>query len=207
MRSIRQLSVLSLALVALGLASCAPSTEIVSFRDPAFMTTRYKHLVVMVDTADLMWRKALESGLVTELATVGIQGIESTSLLAPTRAWSEAQRHDAFVAAGADGIVTLAVQGNGTVESYVPPSVSTTVTSARRDSAHGGGEVQKSTTSTTDGYVERRDWAKFTITLTDLATGRTAWIAMNRLNGGYSQIERFSREVAERMSGDGLASR
>ncbi len=198
------------AFAVLMLAGCQKSVEMASFRDPGFPTARYARVMVLADTSDLIWRKALESGMVASLRELGVRAIESTSIMAPTRSWSPEERRAAIAAAGVDGILTFVPQASGVSESYVPPETSTntkTTTTAQTgagDAAKGSGTKteQTATTSTKEGYVSRSDWTRFEIRLIDRATERTAWIGMHRISGPYSMVEKFCQEIAERMVDD-----
>lgn len=77
-----------LAVLAFVLASCV-STKTTSYSDPEYREKAFNSICVYADIDDFETREIIESKLVKELKSMGVNAQKSTDILPPTREWSE----------------------------------------------------------------------------------------------------------------------
>ncbi len=187
----------AILLLAVVLAGCGIGTGVVreeklpepitAFKDPDFATVRFRRVAVLVDTADLQWRATLERAIVAETRGRRMDAIPSTGVLFPTRVLTEAERRDVLAKSGVDAYLRLTVE-NVVVNERQVPLTSTTTTKRERNPANGApdstgksAETETVTQTTQGGYTEKTVIVRYGVSLIDVASGRTTWMAVHTL--------------------------
>jgi hypothetical protein len=211
-------------LLLLPLAGCAmysggtfryQPTSITSFRDPEFSGRAFGSLAVLADTADLTWRHNLEQSLVRSLHSRNLNAVESYTVIPPTRSWSPAQQQQALAGKGVDAYLRLVVDTVSVEEKLVPVTTSTTTTRELKKKPPLTGydsvqyDVQNETVTTTSegGYTVRTVRMRYRILLVDVATGHTAWIGLNGIDGdANARLASFCEEIAAQLVRDSIVA-
>jgi hypothetical protein len=211
----------TLIVLAVLLAGCAAyksappynAEPLTAFTDPAFKWTVFRRIAVVADTSNLEWRLKLESRLAETLTEYGTRSVRGSTLFPPTRQWSDAARRAALLADSVDGFLTLTITESSARTKYIPAVTSTTVTQERKAKEKTNGrdtsnyeEVNVITTTRQDGgYTENTPLTRYTIKLIDVATGQTAWMATNRIDGDPDdRLWSFCQEIVAQLQRDGL---
>ena len=109
---------LSAMLIALALASCGPSTELVTWKDSAFSGPGFRSIFVVVMTEGLAARTAIEGAIAQRLEARGVNAVQSLSLYSP----DEKPPYDSVEAQlarlGVDGILIVEPLGKEDIERY-----------------------------------------------------------------------------------------
>jgi hypothetical protein len=202
------------ALVILPLLAGCPGpyvpARITSVTDPAFHSRLFTHIAVVVDTADLGWRLKLERWLAETLRSKGMNAVEGSSVMPPTRGWNAALAQSMFAARSIDAYLTLEIIARGEWTRAVPLTTSTEVTTERNRKESGEEDAKEEVTVTTTttqegGYTQQIHWTRYAIRLVDVATGDVAWMATSDINGDPDRrIWSFCQEIVAQLHRDGL---
>jgi hypothetical protein len=108
----------ALAVLALGLASCGPSTELVTWKDPAFTGPGFRSVLVMAMTDNLTGRSAIEQAIAQKLEQRKINAVQSLSLFSPDAKPSYDTLEVRLSEMGIDGILIVEPIGKEDIERY-----------------------------------------------------------------------------------------
>jgi hypothetical protein len=190
--------------------------SIASFKDPEFTGRAFKHLAVLADTGDLGWRHNLEGAMVRALRSRDLDAVESHTVIPPTRSWTEAQQRQALAGKGVDAYLRLVVDTLWIETREVPVTTSTTTTRelTRKPPMTGYDSAQYEvanevvTTKSEGGYTVQTVRMRYRIQLVDVASGRNAWMALDRLDGDpSSRVAGFCEEIAAQLVRDAMVVR
>jgi hypothetical protein len=191
-------------------------SAITSFKDPEFTGRTFRHLAVLADTNDLGWRHALEAAMVRSLRSRSLSAVESHTVIPPTRSWTEGQQREALAGKGVDAYLRLVVDTISVVETEVPLTTSTTTSRELKrkppmtgyDSAQYEVENETVTTKSEGGYTVRTVTMRYRIALVDVVSGRTAWMALDRIDGdAQRRLGSFCEEIAAQLVRDAMVTR
>jgi len=161
-------------LAIVGSAGCA-STNMTSFKDPAFQNITLKRILIIANTSDLQWRQKLESRMVEAFKDVGLDAMQSVFLFPPTRNLSNDEKVALLVQNNIDAYLSINVGESGVQDVYVPPTGSTTKTKGEVFVYGNRAQYEeKSTTTVEGGYTLSKPWAKFQSKLHDVSSGSIA---------------------------------
>lgn len=202
----------ALAATALLFAGGCASTNMTSFRDPAYRTQGFSKIIVYANTYDLGWRSSIEDAIVVGLTNAGVAAIGSMDIIPPTRHMAREQIDSALAVHDVDAFLLLTVGNTGQDRVYIPARNSTTSTSGTVTTY--GGMVrysESSSTSTAGGYEISKPWASATTNLFDARTGKMAWMATSFSGGdGYANLETvlysYCNEVVSRLVSERVAN-
>lgn len=188
---------------------CA-STNITSFKDPAFQSATFSRILIIANTSDLQWRQKLESRMVESFNDAGVFAMESVLLFPPTRTLSNEEKVELLNQNSIDAYISVDVGESGVQDVYVPPTGSSTTTKGEV-SVYGNRAQyeEKSTTTVQGGYTLSKPWAQFKTELHDVSSGSNAWIASSFTGGNaYANfddvINSYCDKVVEQLKNDGL---
>jgi hypothetical protein len=191
-------------------------TSITSFKDPEFTGRTFRHLAVLADTSDLRWRHDLEAQMARSLRSRSLDAVESNIVIPPTRTWTEAQQRQALAGKGVDAYLRLVVDTVSIEENLVPVTTSTTTTRELKkkppmtgyDSAQYEVVNETVTTKSDGGYTVRKVTVSYRIALVDVASGHTAWMALNGIAGDPAgRLTEFCEEIAAQLVRDAMVAR
>lgn len=103
---------------AVGLASCGPSTELVTWTDPEFEGPGFRSLMVMVMTDNLKARTAIEGAIAQKLEARKIAALQSLSLLSPDAILAYDSLEIELSNRGIDGILIAEPLGSEAIQRY-----------------------------------------------------------------------------------------
>jgi hypothetical protein len=181
-------------------AGCA-STNLTSFKDPAFHNTTFSHILIIANTSDLQWRQNLESRMVEAFKDAGVDAVQSIILFPPTRNLSTDEKVDLLVKNNIDAYLSINVGESGVQSVYVPPIGKTVVE---------GNQVYEDPNKIVGGnYTLSKPWANFQTSLHETSSGSTAWIANSSTGGNaYANfstvINSYCDKVVKQLKEDGL---
>ena len=153
------------------------SPKLLSFRDPAFSTTTYSRIMIVVDIPDWQQGYKIEQRFVDLLQSKGVRALSAIKFMPPTRTWTEDQRDQVMKANSIDGMLRITISAEGTNVQQVP--IETTTTHKKEKEVTKKGDtvtVDKSITETQGGYTTEVPWKQYDIKMIDAASGKTAWI-------------------------------
>ena len=114
----KHLLFIATAFFLLGIPSCGPSTELTTWKDPAFEGPGFRSLLVMVMTENLKARTAIEAAIAQRLEQRQIRAVQSLSLFSP----DEKPPYDTLEARLSsmeiDAILMLEPLGNEDIQRY-----------------------------------------------------------------------------------------
>ena len=201
---------LPIALCLFSLVLGCASTNITSFKDPAYQNTAFKQILIIANTSNLQSRQMLESQMVEAFKGIGIDAMKSILLFPPTRTLSNEQKVELLLRYEIDAFLSIDVGERGVQNVYVPPTGSTTKTKGEVSVYGNRAEYEeKSTTTVQGGYSISKPWAEFQINLYDVSSGSIAWIASSHTGGnGYASfttvINSFCEKVVDQLKQDSL---
>jgi hypothetical protein len=182
------------------IGGCA-STNMTSFKDPAFQNVKFKRILVIANTSDLQWRQKLESRMVGAFNDGGIDAMQSIFLFPPTRNLSPEDKVNLLMQNNIDAYLSINVGESGVQNVYVPAIGKTVVE---------GNQVYEDPNKIVGGnYTLSKPWATFRTTLQDASSGSTAWVANSSTGGNaYASfntvINSYCEKVVEQLRQDGL---
>lgn len=186
--------------VVIAIAGCA-STNMISFKDPAFQNATFSRILVIANSSDLQWRQKLESRMVEAFKDAGVDAMQSIFLFPPTRNLSIDEKVDLLVKNNIDAYLSINVGESGVQSVYVPPIGKTVVE---------GNQVYQDPNKIVGGnYTISKPWAEFQTSLHEASSGSTAWIANSSTGGNaYANfntvINSYCDKVVEQLKQDGL---
>lgn len=113
-------NILSLVLVTVALASCAPKLSF-TWTKPGYEAAKYQKIAVFSKTRNLQVASEFQDTMVKYLADKGITAVAGLSLLNPSQLASmdEAGIHAALLKEGVDGVISVAVVDKEKSTEYV----------------------------------------------------------------------------------------
>jgi len=112
----------ALALLGLGLSSCGPSTELVTWKDPAFQGPGFRSVMVMVMSDNLKGRTEIEGAIAQKLEGRRIDAFQSLSIFSPEAVPSYDTLEAKLSAMGVDAILIVEPIGQENIERYTEGS-------------------------------------------------------------------------------------
>lgn len=174
MKKILLLLSLSLLLM-LTLCSCA-TTQTFGYIDPEYgIDYKISKIVVCFEGIALNETFELEEIMVKKLSSYNVVPIKYTSIIPPTRDYSEQERIAKIKETGADSLLLIKVSKD-TVKGYVPQTYTPGTTTTKVDRA---GNVRTTTTTgySTGGYSTTSPITTTVSSLISLEKGYTVWKA------------------------------
>lgn len=191
---------------ALSLTGCGASvSRVTSFVDSAYAHTTFRRIAIAADVGNLATMRELESKMVAALGEQGTGGIARYGLLSPTREWTREQMLAAFAHAGADGYMLITVDTSQVVEHHEPAKSTTTIQRVTPKKGEDDDATETTVTEHTDGYSYKSITTRFRMTLREMKSAETAWLAVSELESyGPSQVMSYCEEIVEKLQSDRL---
>jgi hypothetical protein len=181
MTSRRQFMVVFAGLVGLGLAGCASTGMVHTWRDPEYAGGPMKKVLILGVAGSDTNRRVFEDRFRGELSKLGVEGISSYSVL-PGNQLDEEAIKSKVRELGVDGLVVSRVIDKKTVETIYPPTTTYMGGSPYWPSYYGGyyGYYSAAYSVYTDpGYVMTTDYVYVETNLYDARTGKLAWTGIS----------------------------
>jgi hypothetical protein len=191
----RSLPAFFLAVFACLVASCA-STKVTAFRDPEFSGKQYGHVAAFVVGASLSMRQEMELKLCSRIApTPCTPGL---TIAPPTRKYTVEESSELIRASGADSLLIVSLGTDNSqsgiigYQTFSTAQATGTATTTGTVNTYGSVSTYQGTTqsnanatgqSTTVPIMYFSRAAAGTLTLLDVATGKTAWSGEMQTHG------------------------
>jgi hypothetical protein len=202
-----------LLLLVSGLAGCAGTEPLISFKDPAYRTAHFRTVLVLVDSTDDQWRASVESSIAEAMEMRGLRSLLGSKVVPPTRIWSASERRDSILAAGADAMLECLVDERGIDTRYQPPQTTTKTSVTTEQHGKKGDSIRNQTfttttsTITTGGDTIRSSWTRLSVKLIDVANGKVAWMTSYRLYDSPGDRAVFAKRLATTLKEDEIVAR
>ena len=105
-------------LLSVGLLSCGPSTELVTWKDPQFPGPGFRSVMIMVMTDNLKGRTAIEGAIAQKLEARQIASVQSLSLFSPDSIPPYDVLEARLSEIGVDAILIIEPLGQEDIERY-----------------------------------------------------------------------------------------
>lgn len=216
----------ALAALVVVLAGCA-STSMTTFVDPALAGRRYGKVMVHVASSDLALRKQIEARGVERLQDIGAPAASALDLFFPGREYSADELLTTLKTNGVEAVLLIRSAVSGSTAQYIPPTYHTTSQSSgvatttgyasgsattRGNTTYGsaygtstttGVARGTSTTTVSGGHNVYKPWARFTVELIDVSTGKAVWRAQGDSSGNaFNDQEDLWQSVADNAVGE-----
>ncbi len=204
----RRIVTLLLAMTAAALAGCT-TTEMTSFVDPAYDGERFEKILVSTNYDDLIQADHLEQAMVKELQREGATATASLAEFPPTRQRpAGGEQSGTAQQRGYDALLEVHLIAYEEEVAYIPPTYYVhEIENRNRD--RGGFTTSWSTVSASPGRTVRYPRPTHRLTLHNLESGETVWIA-EAFSSGDANIDvlfdALAKEAVRRMRSDGVLS-
>jgi len=201
MRKLAAITGICLAVLFMGVLAGCIITNVKGFTDNDYQGYRLKHMVVRAPNANFMFGDLLEKSMVVSLQARGIDAQSFMDMFPPTRKWTNEQITSELTGKGFDTIMYVNLVGSG--------EKSETVGYINTGNAFAYGN-STSFNSVSVPVIGRSRFTATRITVYDVATARTIWIADSNTKAGgaafvgdKTQTDDIAKEVIKTLAESG----
>lgn len=193
-----------IGILLLGLAGCA-STRMSVYKDPEFLNAKYHSLVVNVNLQNYKDKTYFEEQVCKKLLKYDVECTKGIDIFLPTRKYTNKERAEQLSKINAEGLLTIQLIDSYATQSYIPPITST----SRSATSYGNVSPYNQTTNTYGGYVVSKPVEDYEVSLIDVLSGNTAFVATSTTKGSAfadspAMTDSLSSEVVRQLRKVGL---
>lgn len=202
----------TLFLVVIVVVCACARTKMSSFVDPVYRpSSTYTKIMVFGKDIPLDERILAEDKLVATFNDAGVTAIRSLDHLPPTQTFTDDEIASTIIGSGAEAVLILGLTGRDVSQSYMPqtyfPGTSTTTTTYMGSYSYSN--TYTSPGYTTGGYNVNKPVASYHLSLIDVKSGKTVWVADAKSGGNAfatfgDLTESAARTAVEQLYDDGL---
>ena len=186
-----------------------------SFVDPTYRpSVTYTKIMVAGDGMPLDERILAEDELVATFFDAGVIALRSLDYFPPTRTYIDEEKTSIIIGSDVEAMLILALTGQDFFQSSAPiifvPGTSTTTTTYTGSSSYSN--TYRSPGYVTGGYVVNAPEASYHLSLIDVKSGKTVWVADAKSSGDDGLdfgdlVKSAARTAVEQLHDDGLIDR